>query len=851
MKVADSLWKWTMIASSLVIVGLLATAADKQDAKAKKKKAAATTAESLPSPVAQRWQLADTTTHRDFPSLAFDPQGVAWLAYLEHDGQADILRLARKSANAIENVAQLSTPGVVHQPSLISDASGGLWCFWGQVDQRDIVTLRARRFAAGQLEAEQTLAASEGSDTFADAGCDHLGNVWVTWQSMRRGQGDIFARRWDAKSGQWTNPVQVSKPAGGNWEPRLALDGRDGAWIVFDSSRGGDFNLYLAHVGLDGAVKEQPLTSTPEYEARARVAVSPDKARLWIAAERGRPQWGMEQRGHEGPTGMNGQKRILLGSVDLATGKFTEVPVPAEDPRPSTALNLPVVAVDSGGNPVVARRYFHQNRWLIAVARYDTRKQQWSESMEVPDSAFGQDRQSSFLRDAAGKLWLAWAADRRETKMVQTAGIYLAEIAPSALLQPSLPGKVAMLPPPQAYATAPAPDRPRDEHRTWNFGGKKYTLVFGDVHRHTDFSRCRTEFDGCALEHYRYAYDMAGLDFMGTSDHTDAAKKYDPYEWWQTQRMADVFYTPGKFNSLYAYEREQSYPWGHRNIVFAQRGGPIIYMNRKLYQASQWNALYPARPGDLQINPPELWEILGKYGKPVAAISHTGATGMGTDWDKYPTIDYAIENVIEIYQGARVSYEGKGAPQPTIGLRQNQKYTADTASEAKIPAAPAPIEDFGQQRNNGLYQHALAKGHKLGVFASSDHISQHCSFGGVYVEENTRQGIIEGLKARRTIAATDKIFLELSCNGQPMGAIFAADRNPELTFAVNGTAPVKRLTIVRNEENYKVFEPGKNTFESSFTDPTPLAGENRYYLRVEQTDGSMAWSSPVWVTVKK
>jgi hypothetical protein len=29
-----------------------------------------------------------------------------------------------------------------------------------------------------------------------------------------------------------------------------------------------------------------------------------------------------------------------------------------------------------------------------------------------------------------------------------------------------------------------------------------------------------------------------------------------------------------------------------------------------------------------------------------------------------------------------------------------------------------------------------------------------------------------------------------------------------------------------------------------------MPGENRYYLRIEQTDGNMAWSSPVWVKVK-
>jgi hypothetical protein len=39
-------------------------------------------------------------------------------------------------------------------------------------------------------------------------------------------------------------------------------------------------------------------------------------------------------------------------------------------------------------------------------------------------------------------------------------------------------------------------------------------------------------------------------------------------------------------------------------------------------------------------------------------------------------------------------------------------------------------------------------------------------------------------------------------------------------------------------------------FEKSFNDPKMLDGENRYYVRVIQRDGNMAWSSPVWVTQK-
>src|SRR6185436_1677184 len=110
---------------------------------------------------------------------------------------------------------------------------------------------------------------------------------------------------------------------------------------------------------------------------------------------------------------------------------------------------------------------------------------------------------------------------------------------------------------------------------------------------------------------------------------------------------------------------------------------------------------------------------------------------------------------------------------------------------------------------------------------------------GVYVEQNTRLGIIEGFKARRTMAATAKIFVEFSCNGQPMGSIFDANVKPEMKITVNGTAPIKRVTIVRNEQDYQVYEPGKKEFEKEYKDGEPLAGENRYYIRVEQTDGNM------------
>jgi hypothetical protein len=268
----------------------------------------------------------------------------------------------------------------------------------------------------------------------------------------------------------------------------------------------------------------------------------------------------------------------------------------------------------------------------------------------------------------------------------------------------------------------------------------------------------------------------------------------------------------------------------------------MVYIKRALYTMSPWQAKLPVGDGEAEISPQELWQILGKNGMDVSIISHTGATGMGTDWDLYEQIDNAVENLVEIYQGCRVSYEGIGTPQPTVGLPLKTK----SAGGRK----PGAGKDFGKY-NKGVYQNALQNGYKLGVFANSDHISTHTTFGGAYAKTFTREGILEAMNARRTIAATDKIFLAFSCNGRLLGSIFETDKKPALNVAVSGTARLKRITIVRNEVDYKVFEPKGRKFAKAFTDSEPIVGENRYYVRVEQADGNMAWASPIWVTYKE
>lgn len=836
----------------------------KAKAKAKAKGPAAPPEPSFLAPLAESHEITADQKQIDFPDLAEGRDGSLRVLYLSHDGKADTLMLdVYRGANRSEQQT-ISAPGVLHQPSIAVDGEDGTWAFWGQVGDDDVMTLRARRCHEGKLGEEFTVASStDAGNTFADSATDPSGRVWVVWQEVRPGNSRVHARHWSPETTAWSEPILLSDAAGGHWEPRITFTPDGTAWVVYDSSEGSEFNLRLASVTKEGRVTDQTLLHTPDYEARASIAVD-GAGKLWIAAERGRQQWGLDSRGHEGEMGFNAGKRILLASFDPATGKVEEVPVPekgrptpAPDPSPGFAVNLPSLAVDGSGKVWLSYRYFSNLYWRVALTAYDPASKAWLEPAGFAASTMGQDRHQELLVAKSGELWINWPSDQRKSKAPLFSGVHLAKVDRAADW-PSLelPAErfVKMAPEPLPYLNEPTPPRPLTEHHEWTIGGKTYRLVWGDLHRHTDISNCRTGFDGCVLEAYRYAYDLAGLDFLGTSDHTDIVKPYHPYEWWHTQRQVDVFFAPGNFASLYAYEREQRFPWGHRNIAFAKRGAPIFYIQRQNYRNSPWQADLPVQAGIGEITPMELWDLLNRYNQPCAVISHTGATGMGTDWTRYDTgIDNTYENSVEIFQGARVSYEGLGAPQPTVGLRKGESYTPSNRNDKDFPMPPTPIDDFeagtkGESAfNNGVYQKALAEGHRLGVFASSDHISTHTSFGGVYVEEFTREGIIEGFKARRTCAATDKVFVEFSCGDHPMGSVLETKQAPELRFRVLGSAPVKRITIVRNEQDLKTIEGGTDTLEGTWTDGEAVAGENRYYLRVEQSDGNMAWSSPLWI----
>jgi hypothetical protein len=125
------------------------------------------------------------------------------------------------------------------------------------------------------------------------------------------------------------------------------------------------------------------------------------------------------------------------------------------------------------------------------------------------------------------------------------------------------------------------------------------------------------------------------------------------------------------------------------------------------------------------------------------------------------------------------------------------------------------------------------------------------SYAVVLTDDVSRKGIIDAFKRRHSYAATDNIILEVRCGKQLMGDIFESKELPKFDIKVHGTAPISRLSIVRNNNYIYTASPGKRDVSLTFTDNYAVAGkESYYYVRVEQTDANLAWASPMWITYK-
>lgn len=773
--------------------------------------------------------IAETETDDDFAAVALDARGhrhVAWISY-DADAKEDRL-LVRDVDDPAHKPQPIAVAREFTSVRLLRDRKSlrALWCSPGEQKNWDVYT--AVRTDGGWKT--ERLSAAEGTDFHltADRGAD--GTVWIAWQTFRSGNGDVYAKC--LRGGRWSEDIAVATTQANEWEPAVSVDKAGAAWIAYDSYEHGNYDVYLVPVRLQGApgagasgsVGERiAVARSSDFEAHASVLAAGD-GKVWVAYDAAGPNWGKDfknvpttSRGHYTEP-LHAQRRLELrcvvdGKVHRPRGALPQELPPEKIPaiqrsphtKPSRFYEYPQLALDGDGRLWLFFRLCRQGYcphppkgldWNIYATSYT--EDGWLNPIQLPLSQGRQNQRVSFAVGADQNLVCAWADGNRFASVDHKYSVHHGALPAVAEAPAAIPLEAMELEP-------PGDAEPREDiTHTVRRRGNEYRVYFGDLHRHTNISRCAPTIDGSLTDAHRYALDAVRYDFLGITDHT---RDVDPFSWWRTQKACDLFHIPGRYVPIYAYERSNDTPGGgHRNVFFLNRGNDVNpsdhwYLGRGLER--------PDTNPDTTLYP---W--LKETGGALTA-AHTPAWSKAAMRGTWTYNDPQVEPVAEIYQAFRTSYERPGG---------------GVTEEASL-------------------WHALRKGYRLGFVASSDHIATHTSYACVWATGKTREAIFEALQARRTYGATDRIVLDVRIGESLMGEeTHAAGETVTLSIRALGTAPIEELQIVRSGEVIARLTPGGRDVSLEYSDDAPRPGNSFYYVRLAQEDGNLAWGSPIWVT---
>jgi hypothetical protein len=136
------------------------------------------------------------------------------------------------------------------------------------------------------------------------------------------------------------------------------------------------------------------------------------------------------------------------------------------------------------------------------------------------------------------------------------------------------------------------------------------------------------------------------------------------------------------------------------------------------------------------------------------------------------------------------------------------------------------------------------------VIASSDHFSTHISYAMVYTDDPSRQGILDAIRKRHTYGAMDNIILDVRMSEHFMGDAFALTKPEPMRVKARGTRSIARIDVIKDGKIVYFKAPNQQNVEFEFTDTGEVTGRHYYYVRVQQDDELLAWSSPFFVNFR-
>lgn len=590
-------------------------------------------------------------------------------------------------------------------------------------------------------------------------------------------------------------------------------------FVAWDEHLGGSDGFDVRSVRIeDGeAGPVMTLAGGPAFQARPSAAlVRGDGVRsgLWVAWEEGPEGWGETYRSVDrlwnnvtdasGP--LHSWRAVRLARVEGEMVREVTVPMPAfaaaasDDGRREGAARVGVFyerpeITAHGGALVLALRHCLQVQaplraptrthvesgftidvraltaeGFTAAARLDARQRDGAQRMR-----FAREGDALALRADVGR------ADRRRGQ--GALRVVAADVTDVTRAEASA-GLESLEP--RRLARASTERRPERARRIQVADDAPHTLLFGDLHRHTDLSLCFPFYDGSLDDAYRYARGPGGLDFVAITDHARDLDRGDAsgVPWQRSVEAVDRHHRPGEFVAFYSYERSQAQT-DHNVIsltpdVLAPHTPPLVDF---------WS----------EIDPAETITI------PHATSHVNGKRFSGDVWTKN---DAERRPLAEVYQSYR---------------------DVDSLEELRTKA--------------------LATDQMLGFIASSDHLSTSGAYACVWAEGAgaealERRPIFDALRARRTYGATARIELAvMTSEGAWMGERVEAGAAHDIVVTATAQAPLARVEFWTRAGLAHVLEGdalGAETLQWVWSPD----GDDECVVVIHTTAGERAWASP-------
>lgn len=343
-------------------------------------------------------------------------------------------------------------------------------------------------------------------------------------------------------------------------------------------------------------------------------------------------------------------------------------------------------------------------------------------------------------------------------------------------------------------------------------GGEK--LYFGQFHAHTTLS----DGAGTITEAYDYAKNTAEeLDFIIVTDHSnyfDDKSSFGTMDGvnrgngrWDEGKQAAAAANDETFVAGFGYEMTWSGQYGHIN-TFATEG----FVSRNDPQ-------YAARNG---VGLVAYYELLTQFPQSISMFNHPGDTfGDFEDFAHYDARYDAVINMVEVGNG-----EGK------IG---SSMYW--------------PSYDY--------YNRALDKGWHLAPANNQDNHQGNWGDSNtcrdvIWTNDYTENGVYQAMRERRMYATEDNnLEIVYHLNDEPFGSVL--ETKPD-----NVKIDVSVFDPDTSDREFKlsvIVDNGKTAYSESAV----LTGEAKsfsitlepdyayYYIRIDQTDGNIAVTAPVWI----